>query len=69
MRILQCIRDFSKTSIIIPLHIYHDTYIFSNDKKRVEAKISFFVQCTKMQLITLQKTIKLILANFYGFSP
>ena len=31
-------------------------------------KVSFFVQCIKKQLITLQNVhIKLILANFFGF--
>ena len=32
-------------------------------------KVSFFVQCIKKQLITLQiLTFKLVLANFFGFS-
>ena len=37
-----------------------------NHRSKMESKVSFFVQCTKMQLITL--TFNIVLANFFGFS-
>ena len=47
-------------------HHFQGNLLRSTDKKTV--KVSFFVQCTKMQLITLQNSnIQLALANFFGF--